>query len=248
LSFNVHNWSSSTLWGILVIGLFLIFIAQAVTPLRPYWAWFCAALLAADIGLFVFFAHFDPKSKSTPIVSVASSRPIQSPMATDQTSSGNNSANINQANQGGVNNLTVNYGLTPDIFQAIKDGMIAAEKRRKDDLLKTFPMGYVLFTITDRNQFVPNGSPLDQIVFIDWTTLKAIEVSEKSISFLIPTIYLMPPGGGFSILDSCAVTVPRDTQSISKPFAMAGYVVGFKYLEDLGGNPILVMGIFPQPH
>jgi hypothetical protein len=94
---------------------------------------------------------------------------------------------------------------------------------------------------------VPNGSPIDKTIAIDWSSVNVIQVADNSVSFQIPQIVIKPSTTGFIILEGCEVVVPRNNRLLSTPYAMDGYVIAFKYVEDLGKNPMLAMGIIREP-
>ncbi len=64
MAFDIHKYSTETFWGTVVIGLILLFGGVAMGGIRPWWAGCIAAMLIVDLGIYVAFAHFDPRAKN----------------------------------------------------------------------------------------------------------------------------------------------------------------------------------------
>src|SRR6266850_696209 len=79
--------------------------------------------------------------------------------------SGNNSPAINQSGP----NLTLNINNGPTL-ELIEQAMRNVQKEKDADLKKEFPLGYILFTATERKQIVPLRSPMDEVIKINWRT------------------------------------------------------------------------------
>jgi hypothetical protein len=122
--------------------------------------------------------------------------------------------------------------------------MEAVEQKRKDDLLKMFPMGYTLFTVTERNQVVPNGSPMDQILQVDWNSAHTLSISESSVTLKLPNMTFTPPGNGRANYSGSRVTMTRNIGAPMFGLSRIGnYGVVCKYLEEAGGSPVMALGI-----
>jgi hypothetical protein len=251
VSFNVHNWSSGTFWGILIGGIFFVFVGQAITGFRQYWACCAAVIVAADVAIFFLFAHYDPAQKNTSATQPPAAESPASQPAPNQsaTSSGNNSPNI-QADRGSTVNYTVNSGVTDQTLQQIKDGIIALQKQKEDELKKTFSGGYIVFGVTERQEIVPIDSPWDRMISIDWKAGYQIAVNNKAVTISLPkTVYTPPNGAGMIEIGKQRVAIPKRIAPFPIPFIVAApdYRIGFKYIGDFDNSEIIALGLQLPP-
>jgi hypothetical protein len=203
-----------------------------------------------DLAVFAGFKTLYAFSKGPPKMDNADSTeqpPQPQPSVAQSASTAGNNSPVMQANNGSTINSTINYGLTEDSLRLIREGMAAIERKKKDDLLKTFPMGYVLFTITERNQVVPNGSPIDKILAFDWTSFYALSISDGAITLHMPDMILTPPKGGLFVLSSCSMMVYRIPGTVTRGFRLGNYGVACRYLEDMDQSPVVALGIIEEP-
>jgi hypothetical protein len=125
---------------------------------------------------------------------------------------GNNSPAMNASTIGSNSSViqvnTMNYSVGATIEQ-IKQAMREVQKEKDPDLRKTFQLGYFLFAATERQEIVPLGSPMDDILQVDWKAGYTVSFSTDTVSLHISRMHIHFPDGPKTEMSDLNVTIPR---------------------------------------
>ncbi|MGA3164270.1 MAG: hypothetical protein ABSD77_08785 [Verrucomicrobiota bacterium] len=173
------------------------------------------------------------------------------------TTSGNNSpATIQSATVSGSNNTvvqaapgaTVNASLSDESIKLIQEGMLALQKEKDAELKAKFNLGYILFTATDRNEIIPLGSPMDEILKVDWKSGYNVSFSDSAVTLTLPNMVFQPPNSGGVDFNSPKIGVRRHFEPFARPgFVVGNYRLAFKVVSTNANSIVVAMGIESPP-
>ena len=169
------------------------------------------------------------------------------------TTDGNNSPATSQsATQSGSNNTLiqaapgaiVSYGISEETYKQIRDEMIAVQKQKDAELKTQFDVGYILFTVTERNEWVPSNSPMDNIIKITYNSDCKIIFDKDTITMQLPDIEFHPPNSGsINFKKGPIIRLPR-IESFQYGLALSGnYELIIKIISTKGNSIIIALGV-----
>lgn len=140
-------------------------------------------------------------------------------------------------------------GISDEGLKQIRDGMSAIQKQKDAELRAKFNLGYILFTATERNVIVPLGSPMDDILKVDWKTGYNVSFSDKTVTLSLPNMVFQTPDSGVEIhfLNSSKIVVPRQLGLFVCPVVMVNYGLVFTVVSTSENSIIIAMGIQSPP-
>ncbi len=174
----------------------------------------------------------------TIVVALLKSRSAPIPATNSQTATthGNNSP---------VTQHIVHGAATPELQKIYELMNSLRTDKKKEELERIFPNGYILFTVTEkgtgRQQIIPQQhSPLDDFVF-DWK-------SEYSVTFEPGLIWLRLPNMLYKeaatySLDNVRIGVPRIEGATVRPMVLGTNALFLHVVSTNSGSAVLAAGI-----
>jgi len=180
------------------------------------------------VALIIFFS-----SKTAPIPAM-------------NASVGNGAAVLGNSNTVNVSISSGDSKRNDEILEIVRR-MERIEKEKSKDLKQFFPLGYIIFTATKREQIVPLGdSTWDKSLEIDWKSGQhSVQISENKITLHLPTLKLGDPKKGQMTFypQDYSFPLPTATGVPLTGHGVNGLVLWFLIVSTNDPGPIMAIGL-----
>jgi hypothetical protein len=125
--------------------------------------------------------------------------------------------------------------------------MEAINAENGPELMRKFPLGYVLFTVTGRKEVIPLGSPMDKVIQFDWTKGDyGVEITNNHIQLKLPPSRLMWKDRVLGLTYGNVVTFQRKVGLGVITDETPEFRVAVEVVSVAASNTIVALGLKPK--
>jgi hypothetical protein len=143
-----------------------------------------------------------------------------------------------------------NSSAKEDDVLAIVKRMEAVQNENTANLSNDFPLGYILFTATERKQIIPLRSPMDKVIQFDWENSNySVDMNEQGVFLHLPDFTLQNPDGtGTAYFKGASEWLPRAVGAKHYGYVLKGNLCFvFEVISTNTDSVIMAMGLQHTP-
>jgi hypothetical protein len=122
----------------------------------------------------------------------------------------------------------------------LKELLISTDSTKHDELLQTYPQGYILFGIDRENIIIPYASRLKSDYNVNWDSARVLGITADEVSVQLPDIYKE----GKEVMINCSAGIARYVgyKGRGRNFTIVDLGIAMGILSDNEKGIIIVAG------